>query len=243
MARLRRSTLLGYDVSVREAGSGDEGVVLVHGIGVSSRYFAPLVELLAASGRVLAPDLPGFGASSRTEHDLTIEEHAAVVAALIEESGLQRPVVLGHSMGAQVAAELAVQRPDLVGRLVLVGPVVQAGTRSVARQAWRLVRDYRYETRAVNAITLTDWFRCGLRRYVRTLGPMMGYPLEQRLAEVSVPVVMVRGERDLVAPLEYLELLAARCRSGAVVEVPGEGHVAMWRRPDAVAEICRGVLR
>lgn len=244
MADVRRTTrLLGHEVAVHEAGTGPDGVVLVHGIGVSARYFARLVEVLATTGRVLTPDLPGFGASPRADHDLTIEEYAAVIAALVEESGLERPVVLGHSMGAQVVAEMAVQNPGLADRIVLVGPVVQPGTRSVTRQAWRLIRDYAYETTAVNLITMTDWFRCGPRRYARTLAPMMGYPLEQRLAEVTEPVVLVRGERDLVAPREYLELLASRCAHGSVVEIPREGHVVMWRQPEAVAAVCRQVLR
>ena len=244
MAQTRRTTLLlGHQVSVWEAGSGPDGVVLVHGIGVSSRYFAPLVETLATTGRVVTPDLPGFGESARPAHDLSIEEHAAVVAACIDESGLERPVVLGHSMGSQVVAEIAVQRPGLAERIVLVGPVVQPGTRSVSRQAWRLIRDYRYEPSAVNAITVTDWLRSGPRRFVRTLRPMMSYPLEQKLTEVREPVVLVRGERDLVAPREYLDLLASRCRQATVVEVPHEGHVVQWRRPDAIAAVCREVLR
>jgi pimeloyl-ACP methyl ester carboxylesterase len=231
----------GHDVAVTSAGAGEESVVLVHGIGVSGRYFGPLVDVLARTTRVVVPDLPGFGTSPRPSRALGIDEHARVVIELVERCGLDRPVVLGHSMGAQVAAEVAVQRPGLVGGVVLAGPVVEPGARSVARQAWRLVSDYRLEALRANLITVADWLRCGPVYYGETLPSMMAYPLEDRIAEVLEPVVLLRGERDPVAPRPYLELLADRALAARIVVVPGEGHIAMYRRPELVAAVCRGV--
>ena len=104
----------------------------MHGIGVSSRYFAPLERDLSRDAHVVAPDLPGFGRSRvPDEPALSVGEHADVLAALVEELALDRPVVVGHSMGAQFVTELAVRRPELVGGIVLLGPVTDPAARSV----------------------------------------------------------------------------------------------------------------
>ena len=237
----RHTRLRGYDVCVADHGSGPDVVVLVHGIGVSRRTFGPLSKVLSAGRRVLAPDLPGFGTSRGPRDVLTIEEHASVIEQLIREEGLERPTLVGHSMGAQVVAEVAARNPELAERVILIGPVVEPGTRSAARQAWRLIRDARFEPRDANMIMLTDWFRAGPRRYFATVPSMVEYPLEDRLARITVPVVLVRGEHDPVTPLDYLHHLAVLTPDATVVEVPGAGHMAMYCRPELVAHLCVGV--
>lgn len=231
--------VLGHEVAVLDAGSGEQGVVLVHGIGVSCRYFGPLARSLAATTRVIALDLPGFGSSGRPPAALSIEEHAAVVEAVVARSGLVRPVLVGHSMGAQVVTEVAARNPGLAQRVVLVGPVAEPGARSALRQAWRLARDARHETAGANRIMLADWLRTGPRRYLETVPAMLGYRLEDRVGDVVEQILLVRGERDPVTPPDYLHRLAMAARDAAVVEVAGEGHIAMFRRPEVVAELCR----
>ncbi|HEY3436216.1 MAG TPA: alpha/beta hydrolase [Actinotalea sp.] len=233
--------LTGYDVAVREWGTGGPTVVLVHGIGVSHRYFAPLARLLGDSCRVLAPDLPGFGASAGPAEVLTIEQHAEVVADLLEQVGGPSTVLVGHSMGAQVVTEAAVRDPGLAERVVLIGPVIQPGHRYFPEQAGRLLRDARYERATANAIMFADWVRCGPRRYLGTVPSMLGYPLEDRLPLVTAPVVLVRGAKDTVAPRDYLDLLADRAQQGSVVQIEDAAHVVMYSRPALVAEVCRGV--
>lgn len=217
-------------------------VVLVHGIGVSGRYLAPLAAELGRTSTVLLPDLPGFGSSPHPDDPLTIEDHARVVLALVDAEGLDRPILVGHSMGAQVVAEAAVQRPGVAAGVVLIGPVTEPGARSALRQAWRLARDYRHECARANMITITDWFRTGPRWYLATVPPMIDYPLEERIAAVDAPVLLVRGVKDPVCPPDYLHRLAARARDAQVVEVPGEGHIVMMRRPGTSAALCRSVL-
>ena len=118
---LRTLTLAGHAVACFELGERSApDVVLVHGIGVSSRYFAPLERELSRDAHVVAPDLPGFGRSRvPDEPALSVGEHADVLAALVEELALDRPVVVGHSMGGKVAMMLALRHPELVDRLVV----------------------------------------------------------------------------------------------------------------------------
>jgi pimeloyl-ACP methyl ester carboxylesterase len=224
----------GHAVACRTVGASAE-VVLVHGIGVSGRYFTRLARELGRSVGVLVLDLPGFGGSPRPAAPLSIAEHGRVVADVIARTAADRPVLVGHSMGAQVVAEAALARPEAVAGVVLVGPVVDPKARSGVRQAARLIRDVPYETPAATAMQVREWLRCGPRWYAATLPKMLDYPMASRVGDLRVPVVLARGEHDPVTPARFLGLLADRIPNVRTLEVPGAGHVAMFRRPEYVA--------
>jgi pimeloyl-ACP methyl ester carboxylesterase len=240
--RASRTSAAGYDVLISEGGDPlAPAYVLVHGIGVSARYFRPLAEVLERDSHVLVPDLPGFGRSPDPDRALGVAELADVVAALVTDRGLTAPVLVGHSMGAQIVTEVLATRPGIAAGAVLIGPVVDDAARSGPHQAVRLARDSAHEPTRVNAIIVTDYARCGPRRYLATLPHMLGYPIHERLPLVAEPVVVVRGEHDRVAPRDWVHRLAALAPRGRAEEVPGAGHVAMYVDPERVRELCRGV--
>ncbi|WP_188037049.1 alpha/beta fold hydrolase [Actinotalea sp. JY-7885] len=237
----------GHDVAVVRLGPAGGGagamppVVLVHGIGVSGRYFEPLARELARTGPVLVPDLPGFGASRWTGATLGIAEHARVVTELVAREGWSGVVLVGHSMGTQVVTEAAAASPGLASAVALFGPVTEPGARSAVRQGLRLLRGTRHETPRANWTVFSDYFRAGPRRYLATLPHMIDYPLEDRLAELVVPVLLMRGGKDPVAQPQYLEGLARRALDARIAEAAGAGHVLMMRRPGEVADEVRGL--
>lgn len=96
--------------------------VLVHGIGMSHRYFDRLQDELIEYGDTLILDLPGFGGTPTPGHRMTVGDYATVIGRALDDEGAGGCVVIGHSMGAQFVTELALGRPDLVSRLVLIGP-------------------------------------------------------------------------------------------------------------------------
>ena len=112
----------GVRLHVLDRGQGP-AVVLIHGNTVTHRDFVAsgLVERLARDHRVLAFDRPGYGHSSRPRDRLwTPSAQAALLRAALVELGVERAVVVGHSMGAMVAMALALDHPDAVSRLVLL---------------------------------------------------------------------------------------------------------------------------
>jgi pimeloyl-ACP methyl ester carboxylesterase len=86
----RRSEAGTRRLAFRDAGSGERTFLLIHGIGVSSRYFRRLIPELSRHGRVLAPDLPGFGHSPGPRHPLTIEQLAVLVRRFAHARGVTR---------------------------------------------------------------------------------------------------------------------------------------------------------
>lgn len=213
--------------------------VLVHGIGVSARYYRPLARELAGDRLVLVPDLPGFGRTPALPGPPTITALADGLVAELAERGVPRPLLVGHSMGAQVVVEAARRHPSAVGALVLLGPVVDPAAPSATAQALRLARDTLHETAGANAVVLTDYLRAGPRRYLAQLPHMLGFPTAEALAEVTCPVVVVRGDQDCVATDAWVTRLAAVAADGRAVVVPGAAHVVQHTRPTDVARLCR----
>jgi len=209
--------------------------VLLHGIGMSHRYFRRLQQVLAGHGEVHSFDLPGFGAAAKPERQLTVADYAAATADTLDQLGTGPAVVVGHSMGTQFATELARLRPDLVSHVVLIGPVVDSARRSVLRQALALGTDSLTESPAGNAIVFTDYLRSGIRWYLTELPVMMSYDLETGLSRIAQPVLVVRGSHDPVARRSWCQKLAATAVRGRFLEIPGKPHIVQHGAPARLA--------
>ncbi len=116
----------GVSLAGRTTGFGPD-VLLVHGWMMAGAVFDRIVPALAASWRVTVPDLRGTGDSSRPATGHSLPDHVSDLAAWLREAGLQRPAVVGHSMGGAIAQLLAARHPELVASLVLLNPVPLGG--------------------------------------------------------------------------------------------------------------------
>ena len=112
--RVREGVKLCFD----ETGSGSPPVVLVHGWTCNRSYFAPQRDHLAKRHRVVSVDLRGHGESDKPKQPYPIPEFADDLAWLCRELRVEKPVVIGHSMGGMIALEVAARHPDLPGAIV-----------------------------------------------------------------------------------------------------------------------------
>ncbi|RJT80222.1 alpha/beta fold hydrolase [Arthrobacter cheniae] len=200
--------------------------VLVHGIGMSHRYFARLQAELLPYGDTIVLDLPGFGGTPTPARQLGVADYAAVIAGALEDARLSSCVVIGHSMGAQFVTELAIQHPELVSAVVLIGPVTDTSHPSAARNAGVLALDTLLERPVTNLLVGGAYLRCGIRWYLQELPVMLGYRLDERIAHVARPVLILRGSLDPIASGTWCRKLAGAARDGSVVEVRGQSHAA-----------------
>ncbi len=111
--------LHGRQMAFRRTGSGPT-ILLVHGITNSSQSWLPAMRLLARDHDVIAPDLPGHGASDRQRGDHSLGAHACMLRDLLRVLEIDHATVVGHSLGGGVALQFAYQFPELVERLALV---------------------------------------------------------------------------------------------------------------------------
>ncbi|GGI45246.1 pimeloyl-ACP methyl ester carboxylesterase [Agromyces flavus] len=218
--------------------------VLVHGIGMGHRYFSDLADALAREGRVLALDLPGFGEAPEPSHPQTMSEAGAYLAELIDAEALPGPVVLvGHSMGTQIVAETAAQRPDLIASLVLVAPTVNPRERSAVVQAIRLAEDPSLIRPKVVVLGIRMYLQAGPRWYFKKLHQMLAHRIELVLPDVAAPTLVIRGEHDRLAPRAWAEEVANILPDGRYVEVPDRGHETMVTAGERVAELIEAHAR
>ncbi|WP_106211618.1 alpha/beta fold hydrolase [Kineococcus rhizosphaerae] len=216
-------------------------VVLVHGLGVSSAYFQRLAVELARFGTVHLVELPGFAGVPHPDRRMTTQEMGRLVASWVREQGLTGVLLLGHSMGAQVVTEVALRDPDLVGHVALVGPPVNLEERSVPKQVARLLQAAVFEPPAVRRMSIEGYLRCGWRWIAHTLPSMMRYPIEDRITGVDVPVLVLRGAHDAVAPEGWCRMLADRARKGTFAQVPG-AHSVVFDHAREVADHLAGLV-
>ena len=210
--------------------------VLVHGIGVSSRYFHPAAAELAKSGAVYLVDLPGYGAAPDPRRDVSIADHAGVLAKVLTDSSLQNPVLVGHSMGSQVVSRLAVDSPHVTDRIVLLAPTMPTAERSFWPAAWRLIVDGARNPLRANLIIGWDYFvRCGLPYFFRQLPHLFGDRIEERLPGIRARTLVLTGDKDLVVPREWAQLVADSIPDARFETVRGP-HVIMYSDPVHVAK-------
>jgi pimeloyl-ACP methyl ester carboxylesterase len=211
--------------------------VLVHGIGVSHRYFDPTARVLAAHGDVWMIDLPGYGTAPKPPRNPSIEDHARVVAQFLRRHGITRPVLVGHSMGCQIVAALVEEHPGITDRVVLIGPTTEAKARTLPRHAWRLFREFVIDPWRVKAVVGADYaFRCGPSYYVKQLPNLLEDHIEKRIPKLAARVLVIRGRNDPIAPREWCEALAESAADGEFAEVAGP-HVVMFTDPERVSRL------
>ena len=204
-------------------------LVLVHGLGVSGRYFDPLVRELS-DFETVRPDLRRF---------VTVEEQAE---ALGEVVGPGVPL-LGNSLGCQVIAELAAREPGLVGRTIFVGPTVDRRHRSWLDQAGRLLLDSTRERPSLTAIVVRDYIGANPFRVARSARSALDDALERKLPALEEPLLVVRGARDPLCPQDWAEEIACRAPHGRLEVVPGAGHAVHYSHPQALGALVRSFLQ
>jgi pimeloyl-ACP methyl ester carboxylesterase len=198
-------------------------IVLLHGLAVSHRYLMPTARALAAGFPVIVPDLPGFGRSDKPGTAYDVAQHAAHVSAWLDARKVTEVCLVGHSFGAEVAARLAVTRPDMVKAVVLASPT----TDPLARTRTALIRRW-----AVDLLVEAPWQAVVLSRDIAdakpwrvlgTVGHSVGNAIEQDLRRFSVPPLVLGGSLDPVAPLRWRARVAAMT-GGTSVTIPRAAH-------------------
>ncbi|MDO5534544.1 MAG: alpha/beta fold hydrolase [Propionibacteriaceae bacterium] len=217
------------------AGDADDlTFVLVHGLGVSSSLFREVTSRLRHLGRVVVYDLPGFGGVPHPADPMSIGEFASVIEGSLDELGITHPVLVGHSMGAQVAAELAARDPRR-RRVVLVAPVVCTDQRDLLGVLVNFLRAARHERFGSALLSVRGYLSAGLRWPLELLPSMIRYPVERRIAGMGGRLVIVRGDHDALCPASWADrLLTVSGATGRVIVAEGAGHQVVVDHADEV---------
>jgi pimeloyl-ACP methyl ester carboxylesterase len=228
-----------YDWLIRdlgEASSSSPVAVFVAGLG-SGDYLLRHAEILAARRRVLLPDMPGFGHSRGPARLRTVAEFAAALGALLREQVGAPADVIGNSFGTQIALALAESEPDAVRRLVLIGPTVDRRARSYRKVLARWLRTAPIEPPSLSVSLARSYLQCGVRTPALAFHASMKDRPEERVSNISHPILLVRGGRDAIAPRAWLEELQRQAAQAEIAEVPDAAHTVDYSAPKQVAAL------
>ena len=237
----------GLHVHTRTSGqqtAGSDPVVLVHGFGVSSRYFVPTLACLGAEGfDTRAPDLPGHGLSDTPAQAFNLDEHSAFLLQWLRAEGLPSVSLVANSMGCPIAVRAAVRDPARIRRLVLIGSTLDPAARSVVPVLLRFVRGIPYERVSLAAVLLRDYGRMGLRLWPE-FKSLLADRIETHLPHVRQPVLLVRGVHDPIAPRSWLEIMSGHLGGpNRIAEVPAVGHAVNYSAAESLTALMTPFLR
>jgi 2-hydroxy-6-oxonona-2,4-dienedioate hydrolase len=218
-------------------------LILVHGLSMSSNYMLPVARALAPDLPVYVPDLPGFGRSDKPDHVYSVKELADFLVEWMETMGIGRAAFLGNSLGCQIVADLALRHRERIEKAIMVGPSVDPHARSMYQQVVRLLYDgLLYERPSLIPLALENYLVAGPVRTFKTFRSLLEDPIEHKMRRITVPTLVVRGDRDLIVPQYWVESAAARLPNGRLVVMEGTAHAANHSSPNRLAEVVRDFL-
>jgi sigma-B regulation protein RsbQ len=252
--------------NVTELGSiGGPSIVFVHGFGCDQGMFGRIVPSFTADYHVVLFDHVGSGGSSAQAYDPkeygTLDRYAADLIEVIDESGLRDVTLIAHSVGAMMAIEASVRRPELFARLVLVAPTASyiddptvgyVGGLSApdVDDLLRSIDDNHLAWSAMMAPIVmgnpdVPGYAAELEQSFCRVDPLVMRTfarvtflsdVRDRLASVTVPALILQCSDDPLAPLEVGEYLNEGMRESELVVLKATGHVPQVSAPDETAQ-------
>jgi len=205
----------GIDFYVAEYGTGSPLVLLHGGLG-HGEMFTPIIPTLAARHRVITIDLQGHGRTADVDRPFDLDTMADDIVAVIDGLGLDRPDVLGYSLGGGLGLRAALRHPDKIGRLVAASAYI----RSDAPYAEILAQQGQVNAAAAEFMKDTPMYleyeKVAPRpqdfpRLLDKIGAAMAQPYdltEQIRAGLRVPTLIVAGDADMAPPAHFVEVFA-----------------------------------
>ena len=225
--------------------------VFVHGAGGNSLLWRRMLEGLSGSSRALAVDLPGHPSGEITCR--SVGEYAEAVHRFITVTGLDRPVLGGHSMGGATVLTLALSHPEDVGGLILLGtgaklgvaPEILEGLKSNPMRAIEnIITPWSFnsidlslgrESRAALSVSnlpvfLNDYLAC------------TGFDVRKDLPRISARTLVVCGDKDRMTPPRFSQYLGANILGSEVRFIKDSGHMLPLEKPEALASLVQAFL-
>ncbi len=236
----RRIDVGGHTLRLTIAGVGPPDFLCLHGLVDRIEIWNRLAPPLAERGRVACLDQRGHGKSEAPPGPYRREDLAADISATIRELGSERVVLVGHSMGGIISMTTALEHPDQVAGLVLIGTASQCNEKTAG---WyeRIARAGEAEgneglKRAIYGERSRKRIHgdaIGISSVTRTLKSLFDDPLTPKLSAIQCPVLLIVGDKDPMGP-KASSIICEQFEDAELVTVPECGHWVHVDQPEAV---------
>ena len=236
-----------YSVYDKGATGEKPPIVLIHGAGGTHLYWPSEVRRLPGY-RVLALDLPGHGKSGGRGYQ-SISSYTKAVVAWLEATHLHHAVFVGHSMGSAICLSLALDYPEYIKGLGLVGAAARlpvnpqilenAASPTTFFNAIEMVVGYAFSRQASPDLVETAARRMAETRPSVLHGDFLAcnaFDVTVRVTEIHQPTVVICGEEDRMTPLRQSQFLATSLPDARLESIPLAGHMVMLEQPQLVAD-------
>ena len=259
MSRVKLST--GVELQVAQAGDpAGEPVLFLHGYTDSWFSFSTVLDRLPAGVRAIVPSQRGHGDSQHPACCYRLSDFAADAVAVLDALNVPRATVVGHSMGSLVAQRVAIDRPDRVIRLMLIGSGTTARVSAVLEfntevqklsdpVAVAFVRDFQQSSiaRPVPAAfmdgVLRESAKVPARVWRDALAGLLAPDAANRLDRIGTDTLIVWGDQDAFWPRSSQEELQRAIPAARLITYPGVGHSPQWEDPDRFAADLEAFVR
>lgn len=240
----------GHKIRYLKAGSSKKNLVLIHGLGASAERWEFVIPKFSKDFAVFVPDLIGFGYSDKPTVDYTTEYFAKFVSSFLQTLGIERSMMIGSSLGGQIAIEYAAKNQNSLDKLVLVSPsgLTKQSTPAfdtyvmaalypdleIAKNAFNMMAGGKEENQSI-AESFVQRMRLPNAKFAflsALLGLKHASEIETKLAVINVPTLVVWGEKDPVIPIKYAKGFVQQIRDCRFYQMEGCGHTPYVEDPD-----------
>jgi pimeloyl-ACP methyl ester carboxylesterase len=225
-----KTALENPSISFIDQGSGEQTIILVHGLASNAGFWRYNIPELSKKYRVIALDLPGYGKSEKGNYLYSMSFYAEQIKKIIDKLNLKNVIYIGHSMGGQIGIKLAIKYPNLLTKLILASPAgfeefqqgegdwlrnvmtmkfIKATTEEGIRRnlssnfySWDDKWEWMVEER-VRMRKASD-FNEFTYTVVRCVNGMLDEPTFDKLSQIKTPTLIIYGKYDGLIPNPYL---------------------------------------
>jgi len=227
-------------------------LVLLHGYPIDHHVWDGIIPLLEGTFDLIIPDLRGFGQSTTIEAPYTMDDFASDIAGLLDQLGISKTAIAGHSMGGYVALAFARLYPERVNGLGLIASQVLADPPDRKEGRYKSAEDVATNgiMGVVDAMTTKFTSDEQLQEFARKtmenqqpsayIGALKAMAERQDatplLGSMNYPVVLIHGDADVLIPIQRAREVKEILPPALLVEIAGAGHLPMMEAEDQTAD-------
>ncbi|MBC2697827.1 MAG: alpha/beta hydrolase [ANME-2 cluster archaeon] len=227
-----------------------EPIIFSHGWMCDCSVWNSQIEFFSEKYKVIAYDQRGHGKSDKPKSDYSIETLSNDLYSLIQELNLEKVILVGHSMGGMTAITFALNHPDKVSKLVLVGTSAKMNFSGYI-QIWIMMHIFSYESFARGMIDLLydpseqvkkEAFDRAMNTqkfvsYDCATEFMKNYDKRDRVSKIKVPTLIVVGEKDKATPVKMSRYLNREIKDSKLKIIPDSKHMVIIDKANELNEI------